>query len=117
MDPQEFLRASIEAPFGKDVQAAGRSPLLFSANEDYNKGLDRSVKERWLAAWFYITSRYPKETWKVDAVRRATVKKLANDVLQFGLPKGGDPTLNPLRDSIYDALDEIDGIERNADGH
>ena len=117
MDPHEFLRASIEAPFGKDVQAGGRSPLLFSANEDYNKGLDRSVKERWLAAWFYITSRYPKETWKVDAVRRATVKKLANDVLQFGLPKGGDPTLNPLRDSIYDALDEIDGIERNADGH
>jgi hypothetical protein len=117
MDPHEFLRVSIESPFGKDVQAAGRSPLLFSANEGYSKGLDRSVKERWLAAWFYITGRYPKETWKVDAALRATVKKLANDVLQFGLSKGADPVLNALRDSIFDALDEIDDIDRrNADG-
>jgi hypothetical protein len=111
MDPQDFLRGSIEAPFGKDVQAAGHSPVLFSANEGYSKDLDRSVKERWLAAWLYVSGRYPKEQWKEDRALRAKVRKLANDVLQFALQKPGEPLLIELRDQLRDVLKELAALD------
>lgn len=120
-EPHELLRSSIEAPFGKDRQAGGRSPILFSTNPDYSKDLDRSVKERWIAAWYYLSHRYPKTRWAEDGGLRAALRKLGNDVLQFGLPEPNEPHLSALRDEIYDVIDEIDEIDerktRDEHGH
>jgi hypothetical protein len=117
--PHEWLRTSIEAPYGKDPQAKGRKPLLFSDNAGYGKDLERSVKERWLAAWYYLANRYPTAQWANDKVLRATLQKLGNDVLQFGLPK--KPTeahLVELRKQIYAAIDELRKLDQqpNEDG-
>ena len=107
IEPHELLRSSIEAPFGKDPQAGGRSPLLYSANADYSKDLDRSVKERWIAAWYYLSQRHPKARWAQDRGLRAALHKLANDVLQFGLPTPSEAHLVALRDQIFDVIDEL----------
>jgi hypothetical protein len=112
IEPHELLRSTIEAPFGKDPQAGGRSPLLFSANADYSRELDRSVKERWIAAWYYLNHRYPRTRWAEDRGLRAALRKLGNDVLQFGLPSPKEPHLVALRDEIFDVLDELDGLDQ-----
>ena len=100
VEPHELLRSSIEAPFGKDPQAAGRSPLLFSSNPDYHRELDRSVKERWIAAWYYLGHRYPRSRWREDRAFRDNLRKLGNDVLQFGIPAPTEPQLVELRDQV-----------------
>jgi hypothetical protein len=111
IEPHELLRSSVEAPFGKDPQAGGRSPLLFSANPDYSKELDRSVKERWIAAWYYLSQRNPKARWSEDRGFRAALRKLGNDVLLFGLPAPNEAHLIALRDQIYDVIDELDELD------
>jgi hypothetical protein len=112
VEPHELLRSSIEAPFGKDPQAAGRSPLLFSTNPDYNRELDRSVKERWIAAWYYLAQRHPKSRWVEDRALRDALRRLGNDVLQFGLPAPTEKHLVELRDQIYDTIDELDKLDQ-----
>lgn len=113
VEPHDLLRSTIESPFGKDPQAEGRSPLLYSANPGYGKDLDTSVKERWIAAWCYLSARYPKAQWASDAALRAALRKLGNDVLQFGLPAPGTPHLQAMRDQIFDVLDALDDLEAN----
>jgi hypothetical protein len=112
VEPHELLRSSIEAPFGKDPQAAGRSPLLFSTNPDYNRELDRSVKERWIAAWYYLAQRHPKSRWVEDRALRDALRRLGNDVLQFGLPAPTEAHLVALRNQIYDTIDELDELDQ-----
>jgi len=112
IEPHELLRTSIEAPFGKDRQARGRSPILFSANAEYSKDLDRSVKERWIAAWYYLASRYPEARRAEDPGLRAMLRKLANDVLQFGLSDPSEDHLKALRDEIYDVLDQLEEFDK-----
>jgi hypothetical protein len=120
IEPHDLLRSSIEAPFGKDPQAPGFKPLLFSANPDYSKEYDRSMKDRWIAAWCYLVHRYPESRWEKDADFRAMLQKLGNDVLQFGLKEPlNDDHLKELRDQIYDVIDKLDefdnrDVERNA---
>ena len=111
-EPHELLRSSIEAPFGKDPQAGGRSPILFSANADYRKELDHSVKERWIAAWYYLSNRFPKDYWSKDRALRAELRRLCNDVLQFGLPAPNEAHLIALRDQIFDLVDEIEEFDQ-----
>ncbi|CAM5781090.1 S1 family peptidase [Rhizobacter fulvus] len=107
-EPHALLRTSIEAPYGKDPQAAGRKPLLFSDNVDYGKELERSVKERWIAAWCYLANRYPRAQWADDAPLRTALRKLGNDVLQFGFPRRlTDPHLVELQKQIRAALKEL----------
>lgn len=113
VEPHDLLRSTIESPFGKDPQAEGRSPLLYSANPGYGKDLDSSVKERWIAAWCYLSGRYPREQWATDAVLRAALRKLGNDVLQFGLPAPGTAHLQAMREQIFDVLDALDDLEAN----
>lgn len=110
-EPHELLRSSIEAPFGKDPQAAGRSPLLFSTNPDFSRELDRSVKERWIAAWYYLGHRYPQSRWKEDRALRDALRKLGNDVLLFGIPAPNEAHLLTLRDKIYNVIDKLDELD------
>jgi len=111
IEPHDLLRFTIESPFGKDPQAGGRSPLLYSANPGYGKDLDHSIKERWIAAWCYLSQRHPKEQWATDASLRAALRKLGNDVLQFGLPAPGSDHLKAMRERIFDVLDELDDLD------
>jgi hypothetical protein len=115
VEPHELLRSSIEAPFGKDPQAAGRSPLLFSTNPDYNRELDRSVKERWIAAWYYLGHRYPQSRWREDRALRDALRRLGNDVLQFGIPAPNEPHLLTLRNKIYNVIDKLDELDELQD--
>lgn len=114
IEPHELLRSSIEAPFGKDPQAAGRSPLLFSTNPDYAKELDRNVKERWIAAWCYLGQRYPKARWEQDPAFRKTLQKLGNEVLQFGLPAPNEEHLKTLREEIFKVISKLKKLETRA---
>jgi len=113
IEPHELLRLSIEAPFGKDPQAAGFKPLLFSSNPDYSKDYDRSVKDRWIAAWCYLVQRYPESHWEQDADFRRTLQKLGNDVLQFGLKEPlNEDHLKKLSEQIYEVIDKLDELDK-----
>jgi hypothetical protein len=112
IEPHELLRTSIEAPFGKDRQARGLSPILFSANAEYSKDLGRSVKERWIAAWYYLANRYPEARWSEDPGLRATLLNLANEVLLFGLPDPSEDHLKALRDRIYNVIDQLEKLDK-----
>lgn len=114
LDPPQWLRASIEAPFGKDPQAAGRLPLLFSANPAFNRELDRSVKERWIAAWYYLANRHPVERLQTDPALRSQLRTLADQVLQFGVPSPSEAHLRALREQIFDLIGELDRLDAGA---
>jgi Trypsin-like peptidase domain len=88
--PHEELRRSIQEPFGPDPQKEGRAPILFSANPAYSEALALSVRERWIAAWYYVSRRYPQASWAADTALRAELRKLANQVLLYG-PRKDDP--------------------------
>lgn len=111
VEPHEHLRQSVEAPFGKDRQISGRAPILFSTNAGFRKELEHSVRERWIAAWYYLRHRYPREQWRSDSKLRATLRKLGNDVLQYGVRDMRNPHLTQLRAEIEDVLDELDELD------
>jgi hypothetical protein len=113
IEPHELLRFTIEAPFGRDPQQPGRKPILFSVNPEYFKEYDRSVKDRWIAAWCYLCQRYPKTRWEEDPAFRATLRILANEVLQYGLRDPSEDHLRALRDQIYDVIDELDELDKH----
>ena len=73
-------------------------PVLFSANSAFSDQLRRSVVERWVAAWYYMVSRYPEEL-KTDAALRGELKGLGESVLLW-TKDTRDPHLMKLRDEI-----------------
>lgn len=105
--PHDLLRATIEAPFGDDPQAAGRSPLLFSTNASYSQELNRSIRERWLAAWYYLYHRHPRARWSEDPALREQLMRLGQDVLQFALANPAEPHLVELRAQIEAVLNDL----------
>ena len=109
--PHDWLRSSIEAPFGKDPQADGRMPLLFSANPAYSRDLDHSIKERWIAAWYYLSQRYPRSQWAEDGALREGLRKLGNDVLLSGLATPTEIHLVALRKQVQATLAELDDLD------
>ena len=112
LEPQDLLRRSVVEPYGPDPQIVGKQPILYAAdNVDYSLALEVSIRERWIAAWYYMANRYPREQWLDDPALREKVRTLANHVLQFGPGKAEiDPILIKLREALYDVIDEIDGI-------
>lgn len=110
-NPHEMLRRSVQEPFGPDRQALGRSPILYSNNAGFSKDLERSIRERWIAAWYYLYHRHSKERWSEDAQLRAEMRKLGNEVLQFALRGSDDPRLIELRNSIFEILDELENLD------
>ncbi len=113
VEPQEFLKRSLEEPFGRDPQIGGQTPILYAAeNEPFNSALLISIRERWVAAWYYLANRYPKRKWKSDLALRAKVRTLANAVLAFGPQKEDtDPHLRALREKLNDVIDQLDDLD------
>ena len=70
------------------------------------------MKERWIAAWYYLSNRFPKERWSDDHKLRAALRKLGNDVLQFGLQAPNEAHLIELKEQIYDVLGELDELDQ-----
>jgi hypothetical protein len=110
--PHEMLRRSVQEPFGPDRQALGRSPILFSNNAGFSKELERSIRERWIAAWYYLHQRHARQQWSEDSQLRAELRKLGNEVLQFALRGTDESHLIELRDSIYEILDELKDLDK-----
>jgi hypothetical protein len=112
IEPHEMLRRSVVEPFGPDPQHAGVQPILYAAdNAGFSLALEVSIRERWVAAWYYIANRHPREQWSSNSALREEVRTLANQVLQFGPRKDEtDPFLIALRDTLYDVIDEIEDI-------
>jgi hypothetical protein len=110
IEPQEMLRRSVTEPYGPDPQNAGVQPILYAAdNASFSLALEVSIRERWIAAWYYMTNRYPRERWSADRTLRDKLRTLANEVLQFGARKDEtDPLLVELRETLYDVIEEID---------
>ncbi|MBP8181739.1 MAG: hypothetical protein KAZ88_12210 [Acidimicrobiia bacterium] len=56
--PDTSLRRQIEARVGADSQrVVGESDILFSSNRDFSQALEHSMREDWMAAWFYARGR------------------------------------------------------------
>jgi hypothetical protein len=110
IEPQELLRRSVVDPFGPDPQKEGVQPILYATDKTkFNLALQVSIRERWVAAWYYLVNRYPKEQWATDPELREKVRTLANQVLLFGPDKEEtDPHLKALRDTLYDVVDYLE---------
>jgi hypothetical protein len=114
-EPHEALRQGIEAMFGNDPQAIGQQTVLFAANRTFRKELERNVQERWIAAWYYLANRHPRERWRDDARFRESLKKLGNDVLLHGgLRDSPVEHLRLLCNEIEQVLDELDELAKKA---
>jgi hypothetical protein len=111
-EPHVLLRRSVVDPFGPDPQHAGVQPILFAAdNTPFSTALEASIRERWVAAWYYLANRYPAAQWGTDPALREQVRTLANQVLQFGPRKDEtDPHLQALRETLYDVIDQLDDL-------
>lgn len=111
IEPNEFLRRSVVDPYGPDPQHAGVQPILYADNTNFSSALEVSIRERWVAAWYYLANRYPEEQWAGNYELREKIRTLANQVLQFGPRKDEtDPHLRALRDSLYDVIDRLDDL-------
>jgi hypothetical protein len=104
--PHRRLRFSIEDELGRDPQSSGVPPVLFSANSAFSDQLRRSVIERWVAAWYYMVSRYPEEL-KTDAALRGELKGLGESVLLW-TKDTRDPHLMKLRDEVVQYIDNFE---------
>jgi hypothetical protein len=111
-EPHDALRRSVQEPFGNDPQAAGRAPVLFSTNPAFSRELERSVKERWLAAWYYLSQRHPRASWAADGTLRSSLRRLCNEVLQYGLRDSTEPHLLALRETLFDVIDDLDKLDK-----
>ena len=120
--PHEALRRSVQDPFGPDPHAEGRQPILFSVNPGYSAELGRSVRERWIAAWYYLVNRHPedhpdeKQRWANNPALREALRTLANQVLQFGPAKDDpDPHLQELRKQLTRVLIRLRKLDSGSD--
>ena len=111
IEPQELLRRSVIDPFGPDQQQIGSQPILYADQASFSAALDVSLRERWVAAWYYLANRYPQEQWAADPPLRRRIRDLANQVLLFGArAEDRDPHLQALRQTLYDVIDQIDDL-------
>jgi hypothetical protein len=99
--------------FGNDPQAVGQPAVLFAANREYRRELEHSTQERWIAAWYYLANRYPRERWRTDEEFRTTLKQLAEEVvLHARLRVATEPALKSLCAQIDDIVDELDELAK-----
>jgi hypothetical protein len=86
----------------------GNSALETDPRNGCSASLARSIRERWLAAWYYLANRYPREQWAANAALRTELRKLANDVLQNGATKSEtEPHLQQLRKDLLGVLSPL----------
>jgi hypothetical protein len=108
MLPHELLSSSVMALLGKDRQKSGQTPVLFSAKPEFSRDLWRSVRERWIAAWYYLRNRYSEDELKHDAHLRKEIKELGETLLQEVRENAGDPSIVKLREAVVDLIDSLD---------
>ena len=66
------------------------------------------MRERWIAAWYYLANRYPEEDWKTNPVLRSELFQLANNVQAFATRRDdSDPRLRALHESLDDVIDRL----------
>ena len=96
--PDASLRRQIEARIGADSQRiVGESEILFSSNRDFLRALSDSMREDWLAAWFYARGRAGDGPTPEE---RASLADLGENVWQ-ALSRSKDPvhSANPQRNT------------------
>jgi hypothetical protein len=105
--PQQLLKASVEDNLGKDPQRAGVPPVLYSVNPDFAERVRTSMQERWIAAWYYLTRRFPDEL-KTEAALRKELKDLGENLLLWVPSDTKDAHLRELMDEVLTFLDDYD---------
>lgn len=108
LSPGDLLRASAEGDLGKDPQKSGATPVLFCSNPAFSRELWKSVRERWIAAWYYTRHRYPQDALRDNAELRAEVKRLGESLLQWVRDDPEDPSIATLRESVVELLDALE---------
>ncbi len=108
--PHEALARGIAQTVGEDVQASGRNDVLFADEPAFNAAVREAVRERWLAAWFYLEQRWDAHQRDSDQALRATLARVAGEVLQSAL-RGNqtDPTLQAVRERVLAAFLRLRG--------
>ena len=106
LKPHQLLRLSAETETGKDPQSRGSSQVLFSTNPGFAKELESSVRERWIAAWYYARYRYRPEEIKADGKLREELKSIGENAQQA--IQSDDQQLRELKGEIVDWTDELD---------
>ena len=87
--PHLELSAVATELLGPDPQKTGRAPFLFSLNRDYAAAMRKSVAERWIAAWCYMSHRYT-----IDRLGTESERKLRDEAVKIG-----NRVLQELKDS------------------
>lgn len=108
LPPHDFLRLSNEAVLGKDRQRAGDIPTLFAASTGFSAALERSARERWIAAWLYLSNRHSERALLADAALFDELKRLGESLLQELKDVTGDPFIEELRGRVLDLIDSGD---------
>jgi hypothetical protein len=111
MPPHDLLRYSNEAMLGKDRQRTGEMSVLFSANPEFGKNLSRSVRERWIAAWLYLSNRYPEHELRSNPNLSRDVRQLGEALLQEVRGDVRDAFIGELRERVLDLIDRLDEQE------
>lgn len=106
--PHERIRANIVARVGPDPQmSASETDVLFSSNADFSRALLTSIREDWLAAWFYALGRYGTDAHRADGEARQVLTGLGEDVKQ-ALRESTDALHQAVRADITELIDEWD---------
>ncbi len=105
--PEEELRAFVESHTGLDPESrAGAYPSLFAGNREYASELRRSVQERWIAAWYYLSRRYDDKAFEDDPELRRRRRELGEIVFRWLSKRDRDH--KRIRAEILPFLDEYD---------
>jgi len=115
--PHRLLKAGVLDNLGKDPQRAGVPPVLFSVNPAFAERVRTSMQERWIAAWYYVTGRFPNEL-KTDPALRRELKDLGENMLLWIPSDTKDPHLKKLMEEVLSYIDAYDDSEAGgADGN
>lgn len=114
--PQRILKASVEDNLGKDPQRAGVPPVLFSVNPAFAERVRTSMQERWVAAWYYLTRRFPNDL-KTNGSLRIELKDLGENLLLWIPSDTSDTHLKKLIDEVLTYIDEYDSFGGGSGGN
>jgi len=110
--PHEELRATVETQQGEDPEKDGFQ-TLFSTNADFKWEIQRSGRERWIAAWCYFRKRYvpedieKSEEFKNNKELREQLSALTERVVQE-LRNQPDPNHQRIYNEAVELIDILD---------
>jgi hypothetical protein len=98
IEPQRLLRASVEDSIGKDPQQLGMPAVLFSKGA-FQKRIESSARERWIAAWYYLRYRYADDLKGNDDLVRE-FERVGENLLSSLAPDTQDNYLMALKEEV-----------------